>query len=243
MEETGFAMIHAYLCVGNNNWYRDVKMPALRSTMKLAITLVCTGDESGDKTILTTVLEGLREFYREFPRDKLAGFNSCVLDGWYKNTKAVLCSERHDQFKESTFQVAHGLFECVKGENYTPTSVCGLVDGILNFVFQFIEGKCGQTESRQMFESQLVKVLKMTQVKFLDDTEEGIIIRKRQYDLINMIGLIKYIFCQDATMVAFGRVLFLKMNYDFSGLHDEFMLDFVMRIVSNAGCCLTGLIQ
>ena len=130
--------------MGNNNWYQNVKMPALRSTMKLAITLVCTGGESGDRTILTTVLEGLKEFYREFPRE---------------------------------------------------------------------------------------------------DTEEGIIIRKRQYDLMNMIGLIKYIFCQDATMVAFGRVLLLKMNYDFSGLHDEFMLDFIMRIVSNAGCCLTGLIQ
>ena len=215
-----------------------MKDPALQATMKVAIRLICVkNNASSDAGFMINVLGGLRDFYNEFPRDKLGEFNTCLAVGIYQNFKGVVCSENHDQFKQSTFQIINGLFNC---EEETGTSLlCKFIELALNSVFHFIEQRCGVVENIEHLESQLIEAISSEMLKdYQQNEKEGLSIRKRQYDLLNMIKLIRHIVCKETNLVAFARTFFARMNYSFLGEYDDFVLDFAVRIAANAGCCI-----
>ena len=236
----GYSVIHAYLCVGNSNWYQSIKDTTLRPTIKLAIRLVCKHDgHDREDNVLITLKDAVSDFYHEFPEDKLSVFNSCLLDGIYKNLKGVVCSEKHEEFKESTIKVVYGLFQC---DEETKTGFfCSLIKWLLDMVFSFVELKC---EDKLIQREYFHEVLKLSSDILSDQqySTHAPRLKKRQYDLLNMMKLIRHLTCTDSHVVAFGQTFFEKLNYDFLGEHDDFLLDFFMRAVANAGCCLISLV-
>jgi hypothetical protein len=228
--------------VGDTNWYLKVKNSAMRATMKLAINLVCeTKGESTDA--LSPLLNAVHDFYSEFPKEKLSDFNFCLIDGFYTNLKAVVCSEKQRLFQESTRKIIYGLFEC---DVKIGGTLCIFLERALTVVFDLMDKKCGFDEREEDIESLTTALTKVSDEVFKDTQEccsHEKRIRKRQYDLLNMVKLIKHIVCKESNVVVFGQIFFAKLNYKFSGEYDDFLLDLLMRVAASASCCLTSFVE
>lgn len=150
----------------------------------------------------------------------------------------AICSEHREKVLTGFVKLIHDMFECPV-EN--PEGECWIISASIKIFIEMVDSQaemiCDHPNTNLRHSENF---LEQTDKYFLDKSH---VIRpmKRQYDLLNMLHLVRNTACNPSVFEELVTSLLEEWNFNFYDNVDEYLFHFMSNIGSKVTCCIMKL--